>query len=316
MNAKYKYWLDCAGWLIMAAAMIFLVFMGWQYRVWFSAWRPHGSVVGIMLFGMMICAGALSLLALAWFKLVQYWVPTASFKDVFRLYARTQIAKYIPGNVFHLAGRWVGGYRIGLSHQANMGATIYEIAGMLVVAVFISAYGFLSPSFHKGVFQILLGIGLFLGMAAFPFLAVKITAWIVPLCCMANWPLQTRLVFRCGVIPAYFVYIFVFLVLGLLFTGWTWVLSGVGRCASSFYIISVFTTAWLIGFITPGSSGGLGVREAVLVSLMSNNVGVPESMIIAVGFRFITIGGDVLLFVCSFFRPDCSNMSVLPNSHA
>jgi len=304
MKVKHKRWLEYLGWLIVSAALAFLVLKGWQSRAWFAEWRPNGLVLMVMFLGMAGCAGTSCLLAVAWSCLIKYWEPSADFWPVFKLYARTQIAKYIPGNVFHFAGRWLGGYRMGLAHQANMGATLYEIAGLVAVAAPMAAYGFLSSILHKEIGQILLAAGVLIWMLIFPFLAVKMTAWIAPRFCMTNWPLQTRAFIRQGFIPAYFAYVLLFLALGLLFAGWTRALSGVGGYDRLPFIISVFATAWLIGFIVPGASGGLGVREAVIVGLLGGMVGEAQSVIIALSFRLITVGGDVLFFMASIFsRP-------------
>ena len=50
--------------------------------------------------------------------------------------------------------------------------------------------------------------------------------------------------------------------------------------------------AWLVGFVTPGSSAGIGVREAVLIAALEGSLGAPASGLIALALRLVTIAGD------------------------
>jgi hypothetical protein len=61
--------------------------------------------------------------------------------------------------------------------------------------------------------------------------------------------------------------------------------------------VSVVALAWLIGFATPGSSAGIGVREAVLIAALEDCLGAPASGLIALALRLVTIAGDVVFFI-------------------
>jgi hypothetical protein len=39
--------------------------------------------------------------------------------------------------------------------------------------------------------------------------------------------------------------------------------------------VPVVALAWLVGFVTPGSSAGIGVREAVLIAALEGTIGAP-----------------------------------------
>lgn len=298
LKIDQKRWLNWAGRLIVVVACIFLARKGWLYREWFSGWRPGGGTLIYMGLGMAGYACASGLLAVAWFALVRYWDPAADFNHVFRLYARTQIAKYIPGNVFHLTGRWLGARQINVSHKTILGATGYELAGMAAIAAIMAAYGALvKDSSTKVCFQ--LAAGLMVLAAIFPFVVVKCSVWI-PRLPAVGWPIQTRVTGISGYIPAHFLYMFYFMIVGSLFAGWIYRVTGVFDANLTMFIISTFALAWLAGFIVPGASGGLGVREAILVGMLGGMVGEAQSVIIAFGFRLVTIGGDVLFFAFSF----------------
>jgi hypothetical protein len=53
--------------------------------------------------------------------------------------------------------------------------------------------------------------------------------------------------------------------------------------------------AWVVGYVTPGAPGGLGLREAVLVLGLSPVVGDAEAMAVALAYRLVTIVADALL---------------------
>jgi len=59
---------------------------------------------------------------------------------------------------------------------------------------------------------------------------------------------------------------------------------------------SMFLLAWLAGFLTPGTSGGLGVREATLLLVMAN---VDDVLLLnaAITHRFLNILGDLLAYL-------------------
>lgn len=64
-----------------------------------------------------------------------------------------------------------------------------------------------------------------------------------------------------------------------------------------FLTIAVFfCVAWASGFMIPGAPGGLGVREGMLITLLSPLWGDGNAIASAMLFRFIAVAGDVLAF--------------------
>ena len=58
-----------------------------------------------------------------------------------KIYGKSQIAKYIPGNVFHVVGRHMLGSQVGIKHIVLVGATIYEVIGLLSTSILIGFSG-------------------------------------------------------------------------------------------------------------------------------------------------------------------------------
>lgn len=59
--------------------------------------------------------------------------------------------------------------------------------------------------------------------------------------------------------------------------------------------IGAFAVAWLAGLVAIYAPGGLGVREAVLVALLSSRIGAANALVIAAASRLIFILVDVAL---------------------
>lgn len=60
--------------------------------------------------------------------------------------------------------------------------------------------------------------------------------------------------------------------------------------------LGTYLFSWVIGFITPGAPGGIGVREAVMVLTCSTFLDTNTIMLYAVTMRIISTFGDVLAF--------------------
>jgi hypothetical protein len=78
-----------------------------------------------------------------------------------------------------------------------------------------------------------------------------------------------------------------------------------GNAGSAFFfqIVSIYIVSWLIGFVTPGASGGLGVREAAFIALaaylhvnISNDVIVFSVLLV----RFINILTDSVAYLSTY----------------
>ena len=60
--------------------------------------------------------------------------------------------------------------------------------------------------------------------------------------------------------------------------------------------LGAYLFSWIIGFITPGSPGGIGVREAVMMLICSSFMDDSVIMSYVIMMRFISICADVVAF--------------------
>lgn len=59
----------------------------------------------------------------------------------------------------------------------------------------------------------------------------------------------------------------------------------------------LFATAWVAGYVLPGAPGGLGVREAIVVALLTPVVGAGAAIGLSLTMRLATVSGDGLAFL-------------------
>ena len=99
-----------------------------------ALWRWTG--LGALLYALLSV-----LLALAWWWLAGIYGPRPSVRAGYAVYARSQLAKYLPGNAFHYVSRQLLGRRAGLSHPALVASGLLEMGSLLLAAVLLAGVG-------------------------------------------------------------------------------------------------------------------------------------------------------------------------------
>jgi hypothetical protein len=238
-------------------------------------------------------------LSIAWQQLL-HWSGEhkANFKLCYTIYGRTQIAKYIPGNIFSIAGRHVLGRQNGLDDAPLYWSAALEILGM----VFISALVF--------------SVGGLLWSNPGPLVEIPsiLSALLAPL--FLPWLMKTALVripsLRSYSLPhvsfsSYLRLYFIFLLYlpwlgGAAALLWWIIYAYTGESLDLLIVLGIASGAWLAGYIVPGASGGIGVREALLIVAFKPLIG--ESIVlITILYRIATVLGDVVFFLLAFCCP-------------
>jgi hypothetical protein len=62
-------------------------------------------------------------------------------------------------------------------------------------------------------------------------------------------------------------------------------------------IVGAYALSWVVGFLTPGAAAGLGVRETLLVVLLSGVFPSGLVLLTALLFRVVTTVGDLVFYV-------------------
>jgi glycosyltransferase 2 family protein len=224
-------------------------------------------------------------------------------------YYSSQPMKYLPGSFWILPGRVFLlrglGHDVSLSSAALFFEMITQVlSASLVAAVLIGLTGFTSGWYREIVWLVLAGsLAASLLFVLSPSLAQRV---------LARFPRARQAIAQLAEVPL--ALRLRNLVLATLLYGVMWLLMG-----ASFYglivaanphldpallkaAIGVFTLGWLAGFLAPFSPGGIGVREGVLVLLLTPFVGGPQAVIVALLSRVISLAVE-LAFAAGAWLP-------------
>lgn len=222
------------------------------------------------------------LLALAWWFLIAYQRQDISCLAAVKVYGVSQLAKYVPGNIFHLAGRQALGLAVGVSGAALAKSAIWEL---VVISLAGLSFGWIALPLIVPGFP--LPTGVFLFSATVAVLAVFVKR------------LSLKLVWALGL------YLFFLVISAAVFVG---LLALLGDDVSVILhyaplIASAYVIAWLAGLVTPGAPAGIGVRELVLLFLLGQLVPEGTVLMAVVLGRMVTVVGDLLFFVAAYAVP-------------
>ena len=296
--------------LIVFSALVFVGAQFWENRSAVLEWHPASGEYVLLALGMIVYAANNVLLALAWFLLLRtYRQDNISLFECISLYARTQIAKYIPGNVFQFAGRHISARQLGVEHGAIAGATLYEVIGLLLTSSLLALSGLLVWGMTiERISATIIATAVVL-MISFLILFNKCVSRIRVLR-QVKLPAEKAIdVIKC-LLPVYLLLFLFMIIAGGIFWSVVTTLSPTTELYHAGPIVTLFALSYIAGFITPGAPGGLGVREAVIVGSLSNYVPEAQCLLIAVFFRAVTTVGDFLFFLSSFLQMDRDKRSL------
>jgi len=218
-----------------------------------------------------------------WHKLICHFAKNCFIKSYY-YYEKTDISKYLPGNIFHLVGRQALASKLHLS-QLEMAkiATIHTIMILIATIIASTLFALFSSDIHIYIKSILvssavgaIGILFFIFPSFTVLKKLKITSLFT-----LSIAIQGMML---AIIIAYSLH--------------DWSISLFLKVAS-IYIIS-----WLIGFVTPGASGGLGVREGAFIAILKFiHFNLPTDIVIfaILLIRLINIFSDICMYLLTYF---------------
>jgi len=215
------------------------------------------------------------------------------------IYARCNILKYLPGNVFHFGGRQVLARQAGWAHEDILLASLLETALLPLAAIWVALVLLaFAAVFGDGIGHDF-GLTLINGLEPIHvMLGVGAAAGITIAACL--------LAFRRGAYPASLA------MMALLETGF-FAANAALICGLALMLYSpepvelcvlaaAYLASWVAGFLTPGAPGGIGVREALFVQLAATVVPVSGALALAILARLVTSLGDLWFALASFSR--------------
>lgn len=280
MKRKLKHILNLLGVTVSLVAVLFVGLRLYEYGSTFGLSRVEdvGFLSGIGIAVLYTLSNIL--LVVAWWYILKHLSLTVTYSWAFQNYGMSQVAKYIPGNVFQLAGRQSLGMASGLPGVALAKSSIYELGLIATSGVSIS----------------ILTLPLFVSFVSVETAIVLFVSIVIVLLFTMD-----KLFGRFFVVSYLFYSVFLF------FTGTLFVLviSIFNELQLSFFdyilLVSSYVAAWFFGLVTPGSPAGLGVREMVLLYMLDGVLNETVIVPIVLTCRIATVISDILFFALAVF---------------
>ena len=205
-----------------------------------------------------------ALLIEGWRRILVAWDSHLPFGDAARIWFLSNLGKYVPGNIWSLTAMGVMAKRRGLSAIAAAGSSVIMQTVSLATGtaiVMVTSAKLLGQPLLVGL-AVLLLLGLLLSAPRFlPPLAI----WVGNL---IGRELAPPFVPAASIWTAAVASALSWLFYGIAFQLFVRGLLGAAPGEISSYI-AVYTAAYILGFISPISPAGLGVRELTLAAFMT-----------------------------------------------
>jgi glycosyltransferase 2 family protein len=282
-------WFRVIGRLLAAALLLLLGLRLW--RLWEKHPVDFGSIdLGVFSAAVVVSAVAVGGYGLVWLFVLRRMGVRASLVWI-TLFFQSQLGKYLPGSVWQYAGR------IGLARARGVRTQTAVVSLVVEVAVSALAAGLVGllvlPPQWAVVVLLLVVLGVVvtvrtLGARHFTFPA---------------WPDGELIRRTLRSLPATGgLYLLVWVTYGSAFWLTGRALFAVSTSDLSRYI-GVFALSWLVGLVAVFAPGGIGVREAVIVALLSHRLGEAQAIVLAATSRIILTAIDLVAGALSLSLP-------------
>lgn len=220
-------------------------------------------------------------LSMSWHLLLVASGVSLNKSITFKIYGITQIARYLPGNIFHIAGRHLLGISAGIPNLMLIKSSILEI-------VLISLAGL--------TFTVLL----------MPVITnIDVTNWSILgfLLTIIFCYLLLSKIYSPELSIAFLSYVTYLFLSGLLFLGLLYIVVNELNfdISTLIIVIAAYVFAWLIGLITPGAPAGVGIRETILIVMLDGYLMDVDILVAVLLGRAITVLGDFIFYLGSYF---------------
>ncbi|MCR4720443.1 MAG: hypothetical protein K5655_01830 [Lachnospiraceae bacterium] len=219
-------------------------------------------------------------------------------KGAVLVYCRSNLGKYIPGNVFQYVERNIFFSSYGVRHVDTVLASLLEVGCLILSAFILSAvFGkfdiikevFARYSYIIPVFLVLVLLFIIVGIV---FLRKKKKSLR---------SLVHRLRERGGIKLILFdivSYTLILLIMGVVTLIAFFAVIAPGEFAPEPEgLLGAYIVAWLCGFVIVGAPGGIGVREAVFSLIYINTPYLDLVLALSILVRMISIAADVLAYI-------------------
>lgn len=272
-------------------------------RLAFSSKAALVCCVAVLLYMVIILLGGT-----VWYFFLEQYKQNISWLDSQIIYGQSQFGKYLPGNFAHHVGRVVLSRKHGIAMPVIVVSMMLEMVwaiaiglGMAAVISIVGAGHAIESGYGHSAYYI----------AAALFAVVVILSYLFLRYLKRNvHPVSGRLQYLCrlglpgamSLMKVTALYVISFLIFGLIMGLHAKYLFNV-HDVNLMLLVGIFAWAWTLGFITPGSPAGLGVRDTVLLAALTPLYGSGVAIGLSLSLRLVTTLGDGVWFFVSLLTP-------------
>ncbi|QCB46087.1 lysylphosphatidylglycerol synthase domain-containing protein [Hydrogenophaga sp. PAMC20947] len=251
----------------------------------------------------------IALIALIWVLLLRDQNVQMPYLEALQIIAVSQMGKYLPGNIGHFTGRVLLGKAAGVPAGKTIATMAIETFWTLAISASftLAALVFFVHDLHQGlvdnahpVYMAALSIALLLA----PFVGIQVFNVMLPK--LSRKLGRGALLVRPQLTTAVMVSLLMmlcFAILGSILELQAISLFGHGE-GNWLQLTLLFTVAWTVGYMLPGAPGGLGVREAMMMQLLTPVIGIEVALGVSLTMRATSMVGDASAFLLGMlFRP-------------
>jgi hypothetical protein len=268
---------------ITILAVIFLLFRLKSLSNNYELFAVDRHMVMLLVGLSVMYATANIFLVLAWHGILLNFNQHITLLWAISAYGRSQLSKYIPGNVFQFLGRQAFGMSAGIKAKVLAKSMLIELILLSLAAICFSCLILpsLIPGF--GIFKALLLMFLMVSSISY---AIKVRLSTI-------------------VLVSFFYQFFFLVISGSIFLILLTNQPSLALHDFTYYpiILSVYVIAWLIGLYTPGAPAGLGIRELALIFMLGVLFSESDILQAVLLVRFVNITGDFLFFLVAYSIP-------------
>ncbi|ANV91197.1 hypothetical protein [Picosynechococcus sp. PCC 8807] len=235
--------------------------------------------------------------ALVWGRILTLFRVPLGYGEAIALYLRTNMAKYLPGNIWHFYGRMTRIVAVGSPWGVASLAVLLEpllLAAAAAIAMVLGLGFSLAQLEQLPLLKLLVPLGLIGVLGGIhPYFFNPVIQKVSQGKTQDHDPVQLN-IYPWQPLLGELVFI------GLRGTGFllTWWAIAPLSASQIPQLLGVFSGAWLAGFIIPGAPGGLGVFEVVALALLetvgNTNAGVGSLLTIVALMRGVSILAEIL----------------------
>ncbi len=301
MSKKHKMmkYLKFSGSMLAALSILFVVYRLYETGVEREGFENHYQTYLSLFLLSSLAIFNNFINAFAWKQYIDFFSGEKNSTYVLScIYLKANIQKYLPGNVVQYAGRNLLAKEYGISQKSIAAASVMELVWISVSAVFFCAV--ISLQNMRTVIRQLWSNMIIKENIKF-FFALSVIVLLLGLAVLGRSKYKQTI---CAYLNRKFlivlgitglIYIFNFIVSGLLLS---LIFLLIMHCEISYVsIASTNVLAWLAGYMVPGSPGGIGIREAVLILLLGTEYSKGTVTLAAVLLRICGIVGDFFSYL-------------------